>query len=104
VAEGENEDNMSDGSEEEGAMDVVDGINGGEEGSTIGDDTDVDEEDGTEDDKESTNEEGVEEDPIVGNGFVEEAAEELAGSRTRQGRRYDGGGGTCDSERCSLHL
>jgi hypothetical protein len=103
VAEGENEDDMSDGNEEEGVMDVVDGIDRGEEGSTIGGDTDVDEEDGTEDDEESTNDEGVEEDPIVGNSFVEEVAEELAGLRTKQGRRYDRGG-TCDSEHYSLHL
>jgi len=34
----------------------------------------------------------TEEDPIVGNGFVEEIAEELAGSRTRRGHRYDGEG------------
>jgi len=68
------------------------GSNGGEEGSTMGM-TPMWTRRWTEDDKESTNEEGVEEDPIVGNGFVKEAAEELAGSRTRQDVAMTGGGG-----------
>ena len=52
----------------------------------IEDDEDVEIAEGDNDDDE---EEG---DPIVGNGFVEEASVEIAGSRTRRGRRYDGGG------------
>jgi hypothetical protein len=43
-----------------------------------------DEEDDAEDNEETTeNDKEAEEDPIVGNGFVEEVAEELAGSRTQ---------------------
>jgi hypothetical protein len=46
------------------------------------------------DESEGTNEEDDtgEDNAIVGNGFVEETAVELEGSRTRRGRRYDGGG------------
>jgi hypothetical protein len=47
---------------------------------------------GDEDDELEEMEDDEEDDPIVGNGFVEEVAEELEGSRTRRGRRYDGGG------------
>jgi hypothetical protein len=110
VAEGEAEDETGDGNGEEDVIDIGDGINGGGEGSIMEDDADAnegteDEEDGAEDDEESTeDDEEAEEDPIVGNGFVEEVAEELAGSRTRRGHHYDRGGGTCDSELCSLHL
>jgi len=90
VSEGENEDEMGDGSEEKDVMDVGDGIDGGD--AEVDENTE-DEEDGTEEDEESMeDDEEAEEDPIVGNGFMEEVAEELAGSRTRRGRRYDGGG------------
>jgi len=109
VAEGEGEDETGAESEEEDVLDVGAGIEGGGEGSMVGDNTngnedteeeedDTEEEDGAEDDEGMENTEGdteadeEEADPIVGNGFVEEVAVELAGSRTRRGRRYDGGG------------
>ena len=97
VAEGEVADEIGDGNGED-VIDVGDGIDGGGEGSMMEGDADVDEgiedeEDGTKDDEEGMEDDGeTEEDPIVGNGFVEEIAEELAGSRTRRGRRYDGEG------------
>jgi hypothetical protein len=52
---------------------------------------------GDEDDELEEMEDNEEDNPIVGNGFVEEVAEELEGSRMRRGHRHDGGG-TCDSE------
>jgi hypothetical protein len=85
----DNED--SDGHGDEDVLDVGDGIDGGDMGSSIGDDDEEPEPMEGEDDEED--EEGIEEDdPIVGNGFVEEVVVELEGSRTRRGRRYDGGG------------
>jgi hypothetical protein len=70
--------------EEEDVLDVGNGVDGGE---------DVSEEETqpqTEADIEADGQE--DENVIVGNGLVEEVAEEVEGSWTRRGRRYDGGG------------
>ena len=104
MAEGESEGETSIKSEEEDVLDVGDGIEGGGGGSMMEDDADgngdtEEEEDDAEDDQDmedtdrDTEDDEEELDPIMGNGFVEEVAAELAGSRTRRGRRYDGGGG-----------
>jgi hypothetical protein len=77
-----------DGENGEDTLDIGDGIDGGDTGSSAGDEEGEREE--TEnnrgedpEDEEGAEEEVVEEDdPIVGNGFVEEVAEELEGSRT----------------------
>jgi hypothetical protein len=96
VAEGEDEDETGDRSGEEEVIDAGDGIDGDDEERIVEDEGGADEDEAEEDEE---NDEGsvedneeTEEDPIVGNGFVEEVAEELTGSRTRRGRRYDGGG------------
>ena len=85
----ETEEGANNSDDVEDVLDIGDGMDGGDVESVVGDDID-----GTEDgDPESETEEEVEEeDPIVGNGFVEEVEVELEGSRTRRGRRYDGGG------------
>ena len=71
-----------DGEKEDGdILDVGDGIKGGE---PIGDDVEL------------NNNEGGER-LLVSDELVE-IAEEVEGSWTRRGCRYDGGGGTCDSE------
>jgi hypothetical protein len=88
VMEGEDADKTGDGNGEEDVIDIGDGINGGGEGSMTEDDANMDEgtedvEDDAEDDEESMEGKEAEEDPIVGNGFVEEVAEELVGLRMR---------------------
>jgi hypothetical protein len=75
----ETEEGANNSDDVEDIPDIGDGIDGGDVESVVGDDID-----GTEDgDLESETEEEVEEeDPIVGNGFVEEVEVELEGSRT----------------------
>jgi hypothetical protein len=70
----------SGGKSEEDVLDIGDGVDGGSTGSSMGDQDDEREE--MEDD-EGEYLDDEEDDPIVGNGFVEEVAEELEGSRTR---------------------
>jgi hypothetical protein len=84
VESAESKDADDDENNTEDVLDVGDGIDGGDAGDLTEGDADV-----TEDTEE---EEEEMEDPIVGNGFVEEVAVELEGSRTRRGRHYDGGG------------
>jgi len=85
----ETEEGANNSDDVEDVLDIGDGMDGGDVESVAGDDID-----GTKDgDPESETEEEVEEeDPIVGNGFVEEVEVELEGSRTQRGCRYDGGG------------
>jgi hypothetical protein len=76
------DDGDSGGENEEDVLDIGNGIDGGDTGSSVGDEEDELEE--TEEDVEEDIEDDVEEDnPIVGNGFMEEVAQELEGSRTR---------------------
>ena len=70
--------------EEEDVLDVGDGVDGGEDAS------EEETQPQTEADIEADGQE--DENVIVGNGLVEEVAEEVEGSWTRRGRRYDGGG------------
>ena len=66
-----------DGEKEDGdVLDVGDGVKGGE---PVGDDVELNDNEGGE---------GL----LVGDELVEEIAEEIEGSWTRQGCRYDGGG------------
>jgi len=84
------DDGDSGGENEEDVPDIGDGIDGGDTGSSVGDEEDELAMEETEDDGEEDIEDDVEEDdPIVGNGFMEETAEELEGSRTRRGCRYE---------------
>ena len=92
LREATKEDGDSGGESDDDILDVGDGVDGGDAGSSVDTEDSEHEDMEDEEDVDCDSEDGIEEDAIEGNGFVEEAVVEEEGSRTRRGRRYDGGG------------